>query len=159
MTGPETTPPATDPPWRARVIQLAGAALRSAMREDHQAARVAVQAISDETGGPGVELAIHAWADTLIRAYRQATGTPDDAPVQPGWVNAGTGDIAGDADDVPAEVRWAGRFIAARAAMDHPACYALLTALPDDRAAIGAHVVALLNITALTLRTLTRGQS
>lgn len=159
MTGPGTPPPAPEPPGRERVIHLAGDALRSAIREDHQAAAAAVQAISDEAGGPGVELAVHAWADTLIAAYRQATGTADTAPVQPGWINAGTGDIAADADGVPGEVRWAGRFIAARAAMDHPACYALLTALPDDGAAIGAHVLALLNMTALTLRTLTGSQS
>ena len=157
MTSPAEMTPAGDS-RRARGLQLAADALRSAMREDHTRAARAVQALSDELGGEGVMLAIHAWTDTLVDAYRQVTGTPDDAPVRPGWVNAQSGEIATDAGDVPVEVRWAGRFIAARAAMDLPSCHALLGALPDDGDAIGRHVAALLNIAGLTLWSLKRRQ-
>lgn len=151
--------PAGESPRRARALRLAAIALQSAMSDDHAKASRAVQALSDEFGGEGVMLAIHAWTDTLIAAYRQVTGTPDDAPVRPGWINSDSGAVATDADDVPCEVRWAGRFIAARAVMDLPSCHALLESLPDDGEAIGRHVSALLNMAGLTLRSLQRRQS
>jgi hypothetical protein len=139
---------------RQRGIQLAHKALQAEIFGQHDQAASAVQAINDELGAPGVTLAIMAWCDTLVLYYRKATGTPDDAPVQPAWLNSRTRRVAADADEVPPEVRWAGRLVAARAALDEPAWDALLAALPDDEAAIGQHVVALLSMAALTLRAL-----
>ena len=155
MTGPDTQPPAPGPPGRDRGLRLTAEALQAAVNEDQEQAAQAVREL-DQLGTQTLVTAVTAWCDTLINAYRQATGTPDTAPVQPGWVHADSGVVAADADGVPAGARWAGRFIAARAAMDHPACYALLGALPDDPAAAGEHVVTLLNMCGLTLRELHR---
>lgn len=157
MSGPHGQPPAPVP-GRDRGLQLAAEALQAAINEDQDRAAEAVRAL-DRLGPETLTTAVVVWCDTLNHAYRQATGTPDTAPVQPGWIQADTREVAADADDVPAEARWAGRFIAARAAMDHPACHALLNALPDDPAAAGQHVLTLLNMCGLTLRGLKRRQS
>lgn len=149
----------TAPAVPERVTQLAADALNAAIDDDGDRAAKAVKAISDEAGGEGLGWAVTAWCDTLILHYRHATGTPDDAPIRPGWLHAGTGERTTEADDVPVEARWAGRVIAARAALDHPAYDALFRSLPEDGAAVGDHVTMLLSMTGLTLRSLLEGMS
>lgn len=138
-------------------VGFASAALLSALAGDWGAATAAVRSASDRCGGEGVELCIRAWCDTLVDAYRQATGTQADAPVRPVWVDPETSQVATDAAGVPPEVRWAGRVIAARAALDCDAYGALLLSIPDDDAACGAHVLTLLDSVAQTLRHLMEG--
>lgn len=142
-----------------RVTQLAADALNAAIDDDISRASKAVKAISDEAGGEGLGWAVTAWCDTLILHYRRATGTPGDAIVQPGWQHADTGEKTTDPGDVPAEARWAGRVIAARAALDHTAYDALFQSLPEDGAAVGDHVTMLLSMAGLTLRSLLEGMS
>jgi len=149
----------TDPHIPEHVTRLATDALNAAIRDDSRRAGLAIKAISDEAGGEGLAYAVTAWCDTLILHYRRVTGTPDNAPVRPGWHHADTGERTTDPGDVPAEARWAGRVIAARAALDHDAYRALLDSLPEDGAAVGDHVAMLLSVTGLTLRSLLEGMS
>jgi hypothetical protein len=144
---------------RERGIQLATEALQAAMEEDSERASAAVKAISSELGGPGLYLAIVAWCDAVILRYREVTGTPDDGPVRMAWQNTDTGDISATGNDVPEETRWAGRLIAARAALDEPAWDALMSSLPEDGWAIGGYVSALLSTVALTLRRMLASRS
>ena len=144
---------------RERGIQLATEALQAAMDENPAAAAAALKAINSELGGQGVTLAIIAWCDALIIRYREATGTPDDSPVRLAWQQEETGDISATGNDVPPETRWAGQFIAARAALDKAACDALIASLPEDGWAIGGYISALLNTVALTLRRMAASRS
>ena len=100
MTGPDTQPPAPGPPGRDRGLHLTAEALQAAVDEDQERAAEAVREL-DRLGTQTLVTAVTAWCDTLINAYRQATGTPDTAPVQPGWVHADSGVVAADADGVP----------------------------------------------------------
>lgn len=162
MTGPAEMTPAGESPRRARALQFATEALHAAFRDDKDAATRAVQAISDEAGGPGMAVAVKAWCDTLIGAWRRDGGIPDGGAdgvlVRPAWRDTDTGRVATDADEVPAEFRWAGRLIAARVALDKPAYDALIAALPADGEAIARHVGALLGTVALTLQALGWGR-
>jgi hypothetical protein len=139
-----------------RTPGLARDALVAAMAGDSEKATRAVVEVNG-LGPEALEYAIRAWCDALIFRYRKISGTPDDEPVRPGWINGDTGDIATDADDVPPEARWAGRLVAARAALDLPAWDALLLALPEDGWQVGRHVSALLSTVAQTIRALPAG--
>jgi hypothetical protein len=139
--------------------ELARQALEDAMCESWDTAVAAVQAINDECGTGAIERACVAWMDTLIVHYQRATGHRDGDPVQPAWADAHTGEEWRDADQVDPAYRWAGRLIAARAAMDHGACDALMMALPGDDQETGEHIKALLACVALTLRSLLAGAS
>jgi hypothetical protein len=99
-------------------------------------------------------LAIIAWCDTLLAAYRQASGTAEDAPLRIAWLSTDTGQLDTDADDVPLPVRWSGRLLMARAVLDKPAWDALISALPHDQEGLREHVAALLDGVSGTLRAL-----
>ena len=137
------------PKAERRAMRLAGDALRCALVDDWTLATRTVQRISDECGSAGVARAILGWSDTLIA---RTPGLHGNA-VRLAFMNADSGEVGG-ADDVPEEVRWAGRVLAARAADDEDAWNALMDALPDDPAATGRHVARLLHLVALNLRNL-----
>jgi len=136
---------------RERGIQLATEALQAAIEKDPARATAAMEAINSELGGEGLSLAIFAWCDTLVLRYRKAAGVPGDGPVRMAWQEVETGDISATGNDVPAETRWAGRVIEARAALDRAAYDALIAELPDDGWAASGYVSALLSTVALTL--------
>lgn len=142
---------------RKRITGLAAIALGDAVAGDMQAAMNTVKQISDQTGGSGLEYAMRAWCDSLIGPMRRAAGTPDDALIRPAWVNSESGQVSLNADDVPAEDRWAGQMISARAAMDKDNWNALMAALPRDGFAIGDYICALLGMVAATLRAVKAG--
>lgn len=139
---------------RKRITGLAAIALRDAVAGDMQAAMNTVKQISDQTGGGGLEYAMRAWCDSLIIPMRHATGTPDNAVIRPAWVDADSGHVDFNADDVAAETRWAGQMISARAAMDKDNWNALMAALPRDGFVIGDYICALLGMVAGTLQAL-----
>lgn len=134
---------------RAPVIKLATTALHAAMRDDWPAATTAVQAINDRHGGRGLMAAILAWCDTAI--LKMTGSFTASGSVAVAFQAVETGEIGG-ADDVPAEVRWAGRLIAARAADDEPTFNALIESVPSDPKAMGAHVARLLEMVAINIR-------
>jgi hypothetical protein len=139
---------------RARAFDLTTAALQAAMTERWVAAGSALTAINTELGGAGVAYAIKALCDTLIGRERELTGTEDGTPIRPAWFDTDRNRLSLDADEVPVEARWAGRLIAARAAMDRDSYDALIAAVGTDGRTVAAHVSALLQMVALTLREL-----
>jgi hypothetical protein len=156
MSGPEGVP-ADNPagvPQRDRDLTLT--AVREATRGDWAAAQQAVDAISTETGG--ALYALVAWADWTVGWHAKARGLPlpSEVPggviVRPLWADPGTGRIEADADAVSPPARWAGRFIAARAALDHEQCQALIGVLPADSRECGRYVSALLSACAAAAR-------
>jgi hypothetical protein len=130
-----------------RAVTLAGQALHAAIADDWPSANSAVRSISQECGDRGVMTLIYGLCDTL--AHRQGI-SQEPGTVIPRWQLDGQGPIQ-TADDVPPPARWAGQFIAARIALDQPACEALLEAVPDDET-FSRNVSALLQCVALTLR-------
>ena len=133
--------------------RLARAALIAAIDQRWNAAERAIQRVSDECGGAGLGEAILAWTDAMIHhatAGQQvpfAPGGMDFADPQTGQLNV----------ELPAEVEWAGRLLAARAAMDQDRYRAVLAELPDDPAGIGLHVWRLIEVIGMTIRGLPSG--
>ena len=133
-------------------VQLAARALRATVagRRD-----VAAEALIEvfQAGPRAVSTLLSTVADTHIAAHERQHGQlPPDEVVAPVWVNVDTGRIAG-ADGVAPMWRWAGRWVAARAAGDRDQCEALLGALHQ----LGVdelieHVGALLQMCALTVQ-------
>ncbi len=150
-----TEPPAGTtegfPYSRDRMVKSAGAALHAAMADDWGAVSRALQTLIDECGGEGVIAAMSAWCDTLLIHTHDID---PKVPLRLLFVNADTGDI-GDADDVPPEVRWAGRLVAARAAMDKPTWDALIDSIPHDDSAISRHISVLLRSIVTGLKAVT----
>jgi hypothetical protein len=120
------------------------------MAGDWKAAAAAVQACGDQCGPEGVYAMLLAWCDTLAislgidgerTALQFRLGKADGTP---------QGGVTGS-DEVPERVAWAGRVVAARCALDRPMFGALISALPEDRAGVGSHVGAVLEVVAVTL--------
>jgi hypothetical protein len=144
------TGPARDQAWRAVADPLAAGALQAAIEEDHDAAIAAVNEIGGALGPGAVIYAMYRWADTLI--YHMPGGGPDEGGhVSLAWLPepGATPLAAGDVDPLN---RWAGQFIAARTALDHGACKALIAAAEGEET---LHVWALLCVVAVNLRALT----
>jgi hypothetical protein len=143
---PDQRPHDYDP----RAVAFAGDALTLAMAGDWNAAAAAVQACGDRCGPGGVYEMVVAWCDTLAislgidgdrMALQFRLGKADGTP---------EGDVTGS-DEVPERVAWAGRVLTARCALDRPMFDALISALPGDRAGVGSHVGAVLEVVAVTL--------
>lgn len=135
---------------RADALALARAALTQARGHDWSAASSTVEALQDRYGPPGISFLIVALADAVLA--HQGIERGGDALVLPVWLDS-TQQRCGSADDVPPRVRWAGRFIAARAADDEATAVALLDSLVDD-AEFSDRVSALMEITVDTLNEL-----
>jgi hypothetical protein len=148
--------PQSQSAFRKRALELSTVALHSAQLENWARAATAVKALNDELGGEGIMFALAGWCDTLIVRQQEIMGGQDGDIARPAWLNATTGEVALDADDVPPPVRWAGRLVAARAALDHDAWDALIASIPDAPMAASEHVSALLNSVAMTLNGLSR---
>jgi hypothetical protein len=110
-----------------------------------------ITALAERFDGAGIQIMITGLADTMI--YHQGGHRSDDVPVQPVWF-----DLDGamdDADGVPRpEIVWAGRFIAARAALDEDACAALVNSCAHDPEAYSQNVFAVVEVAATTLNAL-----
>jgi hypothetical protein len=131
-------------PNRRRVLKLAAASLTSARAGDWDRATRLTERIYDECGSAGVLLALRGWVDTLIVHMGHVPGTPIAIAFQDTESGAIT---TADDPDVRPEVVWAGRLIAARAALDEETWDALLLAIPRDEQ--GRYIPALLEIVAL----------
>jgi hypothetical protein len=135
----------TGSPEYRRGVRLGTEALHAAMREDWDAMKAALEAMS---GSEALIVAIVAWCDTLLARHPDGPHA-GDRPVQVGWLEDGKGRVQ-HAEDVPPPARWAGQVIAARAALDEDAFYALLGA-PAEGADLGSCVIALVQSVAMTL--------
>lgn len=128
-------------------IERARRVLAAAMRDDYRAASRAL--VDVFVAGPqALSTLLYAAADTFVAAQEAHRGPIPDAVevVAPIWLDAQTGSIGG-ADTVPAAVRWAGRFAAARAAADQAQCEALLRVLQNlDADEVVGHVGALVDV-------------
>ncbi|WP_433225448.1 hypothetical protein [Actinomadura formosensis] len=132
---------------------LASAAMVAYMGDAEDTAVKAVQRIGDECGPEGVELAMRGWIDTMADRLGIKPGGRAVAIKFQGLADDGEPDasaVFADAVERP-EVVWAGRLMAARVAMDQDTYLALLDALPDDPAEVGAHVGAVLEMCSLTM--------
>jgi hypothetical protein len=98
-------------------------------------------------GGAGIQILCMGLADTVVIQQGGFTNGEDEV-VAPLWVDEDGN--AGDADSVTRpEIRWAGRFLAARAAGDTDACKALWESASQDQ--FTANVFAMLEVAATTL--------
>lgn len=140
----------------SKPARLAAAALAAAQADKTNTAAGYIKRISDECGGEGLEVALRTWCDATVDHATdgdRAAGRPNIS-----FVNAKTGELDNAASDrVPPSIRWAGRLIAARAALDLDAYRALLDELPEDGAEIGTYFLAVVNVVATTINGLPRG--
>lgn len=138
-----------------RVTSLAGQAVAAAVGDDYETALGAVLSAVDEHGFNGLYLLLTAVADWTAQAQAKAAGRdmPDGGAkvAVPAWLDAGTGRLTADAGEVGDAERWAGQFLAARAAMDHDMTKALALALPTN---CGEHVQVLVVSCAASVRAL-----
>jgi hypothetical protein len=105
-----------------------------------------VQAMHDRYGGEGLQVLLLGLADAIV-VHQGGPGVPGEL-VMPVWVDS-TGAV-GNANDVRPAVRWAGRFIAARAVDDGAACAALVNSCTSD-AEFFQNVCAMLEVAVMTL--------
>lgn len=137
-------------PDRVKARDIAGRAYHAAVREDWPAANRAMAEAGRQNPNV-IALILCMFCDTAISLQRAMTGLPPmedgvpaEGPVRPGWVNADTGRLTLDADEMPPAERWAGRMVAARAALDYDAFQALMAAMPGDGMKRGEYANALL---------------
>ncbi|HEV2927568.1 MAG TPA: hypothetical protein VGW74_02665 [Propionibacteriaceae bacterium] len=137
-------------------IRLAANAFHAALAQKWDAAQRALQRINDECGPEGLADALIALCDTLA-AHATGGDTPSQR-VRISFMDGNTGRLdEPGSPQVPAEVQWAGRLIAARAEMDEDKFRAVLNELPHDGAAVGRHVWSLLQLVAWQVNGLPRG--
>lgn len=135
-------------------LELTGRLLGHAADEDWRAVGVLVDEVFRLDSSHALLTMLYAAADIQLAAHENRVGrAPDGAEVvEPVWVEAGTGRVGG-ADDVPPAPRWAGRFIAARAAGDRQQCEALIRVLAGlDPQQFGEHVLAVIESCAAAVR-------
>ena len=136
-----------------RALELTDRALGCAVAGDWWAAGELIGQIYQMDGNSLLTL-LYATADTHILAQEQRFGRrPDNVEVvMPVWLDVATGRIGGAAG-VPPAPRWAGRFVAARAAGDRQQCEALLKVLAGlDTEQFNAHVAALVEMCVAAMR-------
>lgn len=137
-------------------LRLASAALQAALAMKWDAAQRALQRLSDECGPEGLYDALVALCDTVAE-HATGGGAPSQR-VRISFMDGDTGRLdEPGSPKVPAEVQWAGRLIAARAAMDEDRFRAVLDELPHDGAAVGRHVWSLVQLVAWQVNGLPRG--
>lgn len=145
------------PDFYDRVMSLTAEALQAAVGDDDDTALAKVKTVIAERGRNGLHLMLTALADWSVQAQAQAAGreAPKDGVRRsaPAWVDPDTGKLTTDAAEVGPPERWAGQFLAARAAMDHEMTKALTLAMPDK---CGAHIQALVQTCADSVRALER---
>lgn len=137
----------------SKPVRLATAALRAALADDWPKASRAVQRLSDECGGQGLNQALCAWVDTYVAHARDGDMTPSRGRALA--INVDTGSTS--REGMPPHIEWAMRVVETRAALDHAGYQACIRELPDDGAEIGKHVGAVLQCIAQTINGLPRG--
>ncbi|MGH3985920.1 MAG: hypothetical protein ACRDTZ_01200 [Pseudonocardiaceae bacterium] len=148
-----TTTPLT-PTQRDDAAVQSASALCAAITGDWARAARDVGALADQYQGQGVQILLLGLADTLIA--RLGEPAPDQL-IAIAWMDPVVGGVTFNAEDVPRpEIRWAGRFIAARAAKDHSQCVALVNACHDETE-YAHNVFAVLEVVAMTLRAIKGG--
>lgn len=137
---------ATRPYNHAVVIRLAAQALMAAQLDDLE---LAADYVKSAAMRGGLLTCVAGWCDTLIAIahphYKRGQ------PMRLAWIaDDGKDVINWDVDTVRPTAAWAGRVIAARAAMDEAQFLALMSA-PAEGADLGAHIVELLSMVAISL--------
>ncbi|WP_031465994.1 hypothetical protein [Sciscionella sediminilitoris] len=125
----------------SRLTTLAAYALRQAQHADAFEDTINVGLILSECGMRGLWLAMQAWVDTSVPPAHEYETLSFLGP---------DGTVTG-ADDAAPPVRWAGRFMLARAQNDREQCQALVRSVDDD-AALTAGILALLHMCGLQCR-------
>lgn len=125
---------------RQRALKIAAVALSRAKAGDLEDAASYIKRLN---GSNGLIVAIVGWIDTYIH-----TVYPEhkDQPIAVRWLHTPTGRIE-TADEVSASMRWAGRLISMRAALDEDGFYSVLHSAPEG-GALGDGIMALLHIVA-----------
>jgi hypothetical protein len=131
------------------VVRLTATALGHARVGDWTQAGVEVQAMRARYGDEGIQVFLLGLADEVL-VHQGGPGMLGEL-VMPVWVDS-TGAV-GNADDVPPAVRWAGRFIAARAAHDAAACAALVNSCTSYVEFI-KNICAMLEVAAMTVNSI-----
>jgi hypothetical protein len=136
------------PEEKSEAIVRSAVILAHARAGRWQQAGSEVAALADRFDGSGIQIMIMSLADTMV--HHQGGPPREDEQVRPIWIDQdGRTD---NADGVPRpEIVWAGRFIAARAALDEAACAALVNSCAGDPEAYSSNVYAVLEVTAETL--------
>jgi hypothetical protein len=154
MTVPEQQPEApTDP----TVLDLAWQALAAAQHHDDPRIMAALTGLQDVAG---LGTAMVGWCDTYL--HHVFAGPPPPGvvldPDEVGFMDTDTGQLcyAGN-PDLDSIVEWAGRMIAARAAMDEPQFTRLMDQIPDQGYETGRYVLTLLVVVAESLNAVPRG--
>lgn len=145
--GSPVVPAPLAPPW----AEAAAAAFTAAASEDMVSAAAILQNMVDTHGSEIVIDVMVAWINATIRhaGIRQVGPGEDRAITLDGFVSSVDGSTY-DTAAVPAEVRWAGRLMTARASNDSKTFAALINEAPDDPEVWGRYVLTLLNCCAMT---------
>jgi hypothetical protein len=142
-------------PYARAWVPLARHALTLAIENELRTAAQVTQRMFDEHGEACMVPAMLSWIDTMLAAQHPGT-TPGAHGVALVFRAEGTGKPS-SADEVSAEVAWAGRLISARAAGDLAMFGGLVSTIPVH--AHGRYVMVLLSTVATTLRTVGGGES
>lgn len=137
------------PEDKGGAVHMAATALAHARLRQWEEAGAQVRALQERYGFEGVQVLMIGLADTVL--YYQGGPAEPGGLVAPMWLSV-DGKVA-RADEVRPAVRWAGRFIAARAADDLDGCNDLVAACTGD-AEFSDNVCALIEVAACTLNTL-----
>jgi len=126
---------------RQRALKIAAVALNRAMAGDLEDAASYIKRLD---GSNGLIVAIVGWIDTYISTVYPEHEEGQQIAVR--WLFTPTGRIE-TADEVSASMRWAGRLISMRAALDEDGFYSVLHSAPEG-GALGDGIMALLHIVA-----------
>lgn len=131
------------------VLELAARALRLAELDSMDRARRVVDRIVREHGPDMVVIACLAWCDELLRSRPEVREAAEADRLVGLMFRNLVDDSDRQADHVPPPVRWAGRFLHARARFDEHTGKALVAACRDERE-WGTNVLTLLDVVATT---------
>jgi hypothetical protein len=134
------------------LVKDAAVVFTAAYREQPEECAEALAGLHDRHGGEGLAQAVILWCDAYVDHARG--GQPrTNLPVKLIFMEE-DGEQA-TVDQVPPELVWAGRLLAARCAWDRDTFIALLSTVPDGED--GRWVVALLQVVTSVMRRLPRG--
>lgn len=128
------------------INKMAGRLLDGALRQNVPATAEAMAELEQQHPDAAVKVML-AWCDTLIKLKNIERG----AQISLSWYDPATGGEL-ESTDIPTTDQWAGRVIAARAAMDWPMFQALMVAIPPEQQM--HHVLHLLGVVSENLRTM-----
>lgn len=128
---------------KARAVELATGVLEAAVAGEWKRASDLGSQIAGELGGDGVLIALVTWCDTFLKSRLARYGPPAAGWVpRPSWLDAQTGRLQLNADQVSAPYRWVGRLVCARYVRDDDMFTALVTSVPaGDRSSYAGALV------------------